>query len=131
MFRIVVQEIEEQFHSERLQSEYERRAQERREAVDRSMYSLHMPPSEGVNSISTSSSNERRIVIYPNAPTEPLETLENDYSYTNPAPKYNFQGMCNCVPTSNVYFKFTSNTFLDDQLPSYEEAIGTNNATTV
>lgn len=89
---LVVQEIDEQFHSDRLQIEYDRRAQERREALDRSMYSLHMPPSLDDNVSAISMSNERRTMIYPNAPTEPLE---NNYSNTTPAPRYNFQGMCN------------------------------------
>lgn len=92
---LVVQEIDEQFHSDRLQIEYDRRAQERREALDMSMYSLHMPPSLDDNISAISMSNERRTMIYPNAPTQLLETRENNYSYTNPAPRYNFQGMCN------------------------------------
>lgn len=74
----VVQGIEEQFRCDNLQIEYERRAQERRQALDRNNYNLHIPPSLDVQDINADISNERRI-----------ETSENNFSYSNPAPAPN------------------------------------------
>lgn len=75
--------MEEHFRSESLQNDYERRAQERREALNRSIHSSEMP-SPFQDTISYVGS-ERRREISRNATTD---ITDSKFHYTNPAPRY-------------------------------------------
>lgn len=74
-----------------LQLDYERRAQERRETLDRDNYNIYMPP-PSFEDTTIDIGSERRTEIYPNEPAESLDTLENRFSHPNPAPLYISQG---------------------------------------
>lgn len=89
---LVVQAIEEQYHLDNLQLDYERRAQERREALHRDDFHLYMPPPSFEDTTNVIS-NELQTEIYPAAPVEPIDAHENSFSHPIPAPRYISQGM--------------------------------------
>ncbi|KAG4073017.1 hypothetical protein HA402_009436 [Bradysia odoriphaga] len=99
----IVQEIAEQFRVNSLQMQYERRAQERRDVLDRFNNFVHMPPrldtNNGVNGITNGQPTEV-------SPNPVVGSVESNASYSTPAPRYIAE---------------------DHELPSYEAAMATSN----
>ncbi|XP_037033862.1 uncharacterized protein LOC119072694 [Bradysia coprophila] len=103
----IVQEMAEQFRVNSLQMQNERRAQERRDVLDRFNNFVHMPPRLDTNIGVDGVTNGQLTEVSPNPVVGSVETtFQNNVSYSTPAPRYIAE---------------------DHELPSYEAAVATSN----